>query len=533
MEKSVFIRKTSGLVRPYGAMDTILIYTLIIFSILNTTLQFPWFFGFWPGADLVASLAFAMIPMGLLMICYWAIAIAMPRSGSDYVWFARVTHPALGFAWGLVYWYMLVAIGPLTVMFTYAYTISATLVAWGTLYGAPTLVAFATWLASTDGAFIFAVVLTITYSLFGILGHKAGKALLYVSWAIQIFALFLMWYILGTTDTAAFSANWNTLMSQYTTYEAVFDTAKSAGWALAPITMGATISSVTFTFMLQSGAAQGAGSISGEIRNVNRSIPIALLMSNGLAFVIWSLSALTEIHATGYDWLVALSWLWDNVPAKFPLPLPPSMPLMLGIATYPNQMLTLVALGTFCFANMAFAYILILTVSRYFFAWAFDRLIPTKFADVNSRFKTPHWALIATMIVLLVTAVLFSYVGFSNFFAAGSTLMVLTYAVLACTVFIFPFTRWKTLLDQLPTFMRKRVGIPVISWVGLLTAIILFYAAYAVTVNPLLTGTAAPLTGWLFGGITILGIVIYYISKWYNNRQGIDITLIFKEIPPT
>lgn len=514
-------------------MDTTLIYTLIIFSILNTTLQFPWFFGFWPGADLVGALAFAMIPMGLLMVCYWAIALAMPRSGSDYVWFARTTHPAIGFSWSLVYWYMLMAVGPLTVCFTYGYTISAALVAWGTLYNAPGLVTFATWLASTDGSFAFALVLILIYSSFAILGHKAGKALLYSSWVIQIFALILMWYLLGTTDTAVFTAKWNTLMSQYTTYEGVFETAKSAGWVLAPISLGATLSSVTFTFMLQSGAAQGAGSISGEIRNVNRSIPVALLFSNVFAFIIWSLSALTEIHATGYDWLIALSWLWDNVPAKFPLPLPPSMPLMLGIVTYPNQMLTLVMLGSFVLANMAFAYILLVTVSRYFFAWAFDRLIPTKFADVNARFKTPHFALIATMIVTAITAVLFAYVGFSNFFAASSTLMVLCYAVLACTVVVFPFTKWKSLLDQLPTFMRKRVGMPLISWIGLVTAIILFYAAYAVTVNPLLTGTAAPLTAELFGGIFVFGIIVYYISKWYNNRQGIDISLIFKEVPPT
>jgi amino acid transporter len=282
-----------------------------------------------------------------------------------------------------------------------------------------------------------------------------------------------------------------------------------------------------------SGAAQGAGSISGEIRNVNRSIPVALLFSNLFAFVIWSLSGLTEVHATGYNWLVALSWLWDNVPAKFPLPLPPSMPLMLAIATYPNQMLTLVMLGSFCLANMAFVYILMMTISRYFFAWAFDRLLPTRMADVNARFKTPHWALIATGIVMLVSAVLYSYTGFPNAFAAISTLMVLCYAVLACTVVVFPFTKWKTLLDQLPTFMRKRVGIPVVSWLGLLTAIILFWAAYAVTVNPLLTGTAAPLTAYLFGGIFVLGVIVYYVSKWYNNKQGIDVSLIFKEVPPT
>jgi len=532
-EKSVFVRKTSGLVRPYDAKDTILIYTLIIFAILNTTLQFPWFFGFWPGADLVGSLAFAMIPMGLLMICYWAIALAMPRSGSDYVWFARTTHPSIGFAWSLVYYFMLMIAGPLTICFTYGFTISVSLVVWGILYNSPALVAFATWLNTPWGTFAFAMFFITVYSLVAILGHKLGKALLYAGWAIQVVALLLMWVIMGTSNPTVFADKWNTLMSNYITYQAVFDTAKTAGWTLAPITLGATIASVTFTFMLMSGAAQGAGSISGEIRNVNRSVPIALLFSNLFAFVIWSISALAEVNATGYNWLVALAWMWDNVPASYPLPWPPSMPLMLGILTYPNQMLTLVALGTFVLANIAFIYVCLMTLSRYFFAWAFDRLIPTRFADVSARFKTPHYALIAGWVILAVSAYSYAFVGFSNFFAGISTLMVLCYALLACTVVVFPFTKWKTMLDQLPAFMRKRVGLPIISWVGLITAIILFYAAYAVTMNPLLTGTAAPLTAYLFGGIFILGIVIYYASKAYHASKGIDISLIFKEVPPT
>jgi len=281
------------------------------------------------------------------------------------------------------------------------------------------------------------------------------------------------------------------------------------------------------------GATMGAGTISGEIRNVNRTIPVALLLANVFAFLIWTISALAELHATGYEWIVALSWLWDNVPSKFPLPLPPSMPLMLGIATYPNQMLTLVMLASFCLANIAFVYVLIMTVSRYFFAWAFDRIIPTKLADVNPRFKTPHWAIIATMIALIINAVGFAYVGFSNWFAAGAALMVVLFGAIACTVAIFPFTKWRTLLDQMPTVMRKRVGIPLISWVGLITAIILFYSAYAVAINPLMTSTAAPLTAEWAVAFAIVGVAIYYISKAYNKRQGIDISLVFKEVPPT
>jgi amino acid transporter len=205
---------------------------------------------------------------------------------------------------------------------------------------------------------------------------------------------------------------------------------------------------------------------------------------------------------------------------------------MLGIATYPNQMLSLVALGTFDFANIAFVYVLLLCTSRYFFAWAFDRVMPTKLADVNSRFKTPHWAIIATMAVLYISAIAFTYYGFSNWFGAGATLMVLLFGAVACTVAIFPFTKWRTLLDQLPTFMRIRVGIPIISWVGLLTAIIMFYSAYTVTINPLMTSNINLTAYWVVLFLA-LGIAGYYVSKWYNARQGIDISLVFKEVPPT
>ena len=531
-EKSVFVRKTSGLVRPYGATDTTLIYTLIIFAILNTTVQIPWFLGFWPGADIVGSLAFALIPQALTCICYWAIATLMPRSGTDYVWFARITNPPIGFGWGLVMYYMFIPAGFMTVCYTYGYTISISLGVWGTMYNAPGLVDIATWLNTPMGSFAIAAVLMTIYAAIAIIGHKLGKALLYAGWVIQMIALVLLWVILGTGNPTIFAQKWNLLMSSYIPYEGVIELAKSAGWVLTPTTIGATIASVTFTYMLMAGAAMGAGTISGEIRNVSKSVPIALLLSNIFAFIIWSLCAITEMNATGPTWLTAFAWMWDNSP-KYPLPWPPSMPLMLGIMTYPNQMLTLVTLGTFILANIAFAYILIMVIARYFFAWAFDRLIPTKFADVSARFKTPHYALIATWVISMITAYFWTFVGFSNFFAATSTLMVLLYALVGVTVFIFPFTKWKTMMDQLPRFMRVKVGIPVISWVGLVTAIILFYAAYGVATNPLLTGVAAPLTAYLFGGIFILGIVIYYVSKWYNARQGIDISLIFKEVPPT
>ena len=531
--KTVFIRKTSGLVRPFGATDATLIYTLIIFAILNTTLQFPWFYGFWPGADLNVALAFALIPTLLVAVVYWCLAVAMPRSGSDYVWFARIVHPAVGFGWSAVYFYMYLCAGFITVCFTYGYTTSMTLVVWGMLYNAPGLVSLGTWFQSTEGSLLFGLVLMVVYGALTMLGHKTAKALLYAGWIIQSIALVLLWAILGTANPTTFAPKWDTLMSKYITYEAVFKTAESAGWTLTPVTLGATLSSVAFTFMLLSGAAMGAGTISGEIRNVNRSVPIALFLANIFSFIIWTLCNIAEISAVGVNWLSAISWVWCNKPDVYPLPFPPSMPLMLGIVCYPNQSLSLLVLGTFVLANIAFAFVLLMTAARYWFAWSFDRLVPTKLAEVNDRFKTPHYALAVSTVIAMITAFLFAYLGFAAWFAAVSTLMVLSYGVVALTTVVFPFTRWKGLLDTLPKFMGKRIaGVPAISIISAITALILFYAAYAVAVNPLLTANAG-LAALLFGSIFIAAIVIYFVSKVYHSRQGIDITLQFKEIPPT
>ncbi|MEM2122508.1 MAG: hypothetical protein QXE79_02615 [Candidatus Bathyarchaeia archaeon] len=239
-------------------MDAVLIYTLIIFGILNTTMQFPWFHGFWPGTDFTGAIAVALIPTMLVALVYWCIAVSMPRSGSDYVWFARVVHPAIGFGWSLLYFYMYLAAGFVTVCFAYGYTTSMAVTAWGILYNAPNMVNFGTWLQSMIGSFVFALIFIIIYMILTIVGPKAAKALLYTGWAFQIAALLIYWVVLGTTDPSTYAMKWNQLMGNYLTYESVFKVANSAGWTWTPINAPATISAMAFAFMILSGAAMGA-----------------------------------------------------------------------------------------------------------------------------------------------------------------------------------------------------------------------------------------------------------------------------------
>jgi len=98
-----FVRDATGLVRSYGALDTLLFASVFVFALVFTITQFAWFYGNTLGADLTGSLLLAAIPFAFLMLTYWAIGVIMPRTGNDYVWVGRILHPSIGFTWGMVY----------------------------------------------------------------------------------------------------------------------------------------------------------------------------------------------------------------------------------------------------------------------------------------------------------------------------------------------------------------------------------------------------------------------------------------------
>jgi len=69
-EKTFFARTSSGLVREFGTLDTLLIASAAVFALTYTILQFPWYYGFNPGANLPLALVLTGIPFVLLMLIY-------------------------------------------------------------------------------------------------------------------------------------------------------------------------------------------------------------------------------------------------------------------------------------------------------------------------------------------------------------------------------------------------------------------------------------------------------------------------------
>jgi amino acid transporter len=504
----------------------------MVFALIFTTVQFAWFYGNTGGANLPLSLVVAAIPFIFLMIAYWAIAVIMPRTGNDYVWVGRIFHPSIGFAWGLLYMFIVLFVafvGAGVSPFSYAFSISLTTL--GLISNSSSLTNFGSFIGGTTGTFELSILLTLLFGAFSVFGSRFIKGLMYGSWVAAIVGIALMWYILGTVTPQTFASNWNALLvpsfGNNATYQALQSSGQAAGFTATP-GFAAIVTALPLASLFLLGGNY-TNAFVGEIKDVKKSIPIALFLSLFFGIVYWSVTATLTLNAVGANWMYAVGYAFDN--GKFALPFPPSQPLMLAVAAYPNGVLITLMFVTYLLGSLApiFAYFWI--ASKYLFAWAFDRIIPSKFADISERFRTPHLSIIAVIVLGVVSEYVFFLLGWSGSFTMGTVIWDASYIVPGLGLAIFPFVK-KDLFAQSPGFVRMKVGgLPIMSLVGIITAVAFAWEGYLGFVTP---AAAVPTQfGYeLTAAVIILAFAIYLASWAYHKREGLDLSMALKAIPP-
>jgi amino acid transporter len=534
LESKVFVRNATGFVRDFGALDALLFSSAMVFALIFTTTQFAWFYGNTGGADLPTSLVVAAVPFIFLMVAYWAIAVVMPRTGNDYVWVGRIIHPSIGFVWGLLYMFIVLFVafvGAGTSPFSYAFSVCLTTL--GLFSNSASLTNLGSFFGGATGTFELSILLTLLFAAFSIFGSRFIKGLMYGSWIAAIIGIVLMWYILATGNPQTFASNWDTLLvpsfGSSAAYQALQSSGQSAGFTQVAGSAAIVGALPLASLFLLGGNYTNA--FVGEIKNVKKSIPIALFLSLLFGIIYWSITAALTLNTVGASWMYAVGYSWDV--GKFALPFPPSQPLMLAVAAYPNFTLIYVMFFMYLAGSLApiFAYFWIAT--KYVFAWSFDRVIPSKFADISERFRTPHVAVIAVVVLGILSEGLYLFLGWSASFTMGSIIWDVSYVVPGLALVVFPYVK-KDIFNQAPGFVKmKLAGVPVMSVVGLITALAFAWEGY-IGFGTGCGGSCAPTPFgyYLTAAVIILGFIVYGASWAYHKREGLDISLALKTIPP-
>jgi len=527
----VFVREATGLVREIGVRDHALTAMNGVVPMMAIAFTPFWIYLAIPGGDPTVGIVLGCV-FGILgyISAYAMSAATFPRSGSPWVMQSRVLTPWIGWPSEVLMWLGWVVALALYPMGMFIWTaLVPGLYAMGYSSGNADLIAMANWLGADP---IPTVVLGTIFLIFCTLIAVSGTRRLVRDFQIPItivmfIAIFTMIWLFATTSTERVMQ----LTPKYfggNTYDAIV----GAGQGLP------TMVPIEWSFFAVMGAAGfSAGSANtywnawnvGEVKRAG-DIKMQLYSMWIPSILITVISVIVFAQLTGLvgrDFLISLVNNAVQSPIYFGGATVPYISMMIADDFWLQALITLgLICGILCYVPATW-----LIITRDMFAWSFDRMLPAKFSEVSERFHTPVWSIIATFFVAEILVIIFAY--FKNytagFFTVGWDLTLTETTILCIAVALLPLK--KSLWANSPVRNWKIAGIPVITIVGLIGAYYNGYAVYLFSTTPA-TGFAGTGAGWVILGALIVAVILYPVIKAYRKSQGIDIDMIFREVPP-
>jgi amino acid transporter len=534
----LFVRKSTGLVREASALDAT-IFNAVFSAPVGATLAWGVFFALsaFPGSDLVTATILSFVLNVPVLLMMGLLASSMPRTGGDYVWVSRILSPPLatisnfGAAFsamiGATFWaryFPVFALGPILVTLGVFFN-NHTLIDWGTNFQTNN------WWVFVGG---FAMIVLMTAIL--IAGTKTTFRWQNTFWIVAMAGTFLAFIVLLFGSTDAFRQHFNDLSSQFgahgDAYQQVIDKVKgSISTSPQPGNLNATVPAI-FVIMVFMMWNWWSVYLSGELKsasNRNRQLGIMFgALSWDVVFIV--IGVLLILKVVGYAFLSAVNTGGNGA---YVIPTGPWYHFLASL-TANIPVITVLIVGSFLFWSLPAMVGNTFMPVRTVFAWAFDRLLPARFADVNERTHSPVPAILLVMglvTLMLIWSILAT--TFATWLALGVLAGVVTVVIVSVAAFVFPERR-ADLYQASPASMTWG-GIPVLKIVAPLSILVMAFLTWETLAFPALA-IQKPENWWqvpaFMAGIVIFGLVVYYGARAIRRSQGIDVDLVYKELPP-
>lgn len=146
-----------------------------------------------------------------------------------------------------------------------------------------------------------------------------------------------------------------------------------------------------------------------------------------------------------------------------------------------------------------------------------------------------HAPWVAAALITVIAVVLLALYVFTSFFT-----IVVNYIVIFSVAFwmasfaaiLLPYRR-KDIFDQAPESVRRKIlGVPIITLLGVGNLILFSLILYSSFDTPAFSGPTGNRAIAFVVGIYVVGVILYYISRAVQRQRGVDLDLLYKEIPP-
>lgn len=481
----------------------------------------------YPGVNMANTVLVAAPFVFIVALANLFFAVSMPRAGGDYIWVSRSVHPAIGFMENFMYVVIMMSFfGPvggwaLDPGFT------SLLINYGTLTGNAGLISLAHSLVNPMNVFIATLIVVGTAILATGAGTKNVWRFQWVCFIFVIVGILLQIGVMFSVPHATFVARFNQLSGA--NYDTVIKAAQSSGFNTG-FTLSGTIVGTMYAFENFYGF-QFSAYVGGEIKDVGRSQIIAILGSV-IAFALLTFLSYEAAYVfAGPDFIHAAAYLSLTGNSVWTASMPPWLNYLIIFAT-DNPIVAILLPMALIMGVFGAVTTVIIMATRCFFAWSFDRIIPSAFSSIDRRFHTPRNALLLALVISVIYLYLSAFSTLLTFLSYGTLGTYVSCAIIGLAAVLFPFRR-TDILEKAPKIVQYKVGsIPLMSIFGIVTFFTGIFVA-ATVVLPQFTG--APVNPYYLGAIILtmlIGLVIYGIAYWYNQRIGINMHQGYTEVPP-
>jgi basic amino acid/polyamine antiporter, APA family len=529
----LFLRKSSGLVREFGGRDVFVFNTIgyalgLVLAVVPLLMA-----GAVPEANVLLTVLLGTVLTVTNALTYGYLSAAMPRSGGEYVYLGRVVHPAAGFTanWGFT-WSQLLGLG-LYASFTVNFGIAVAFLTLGNVLDSTGLVNAGTDVSGDGWTFVLGTVMIL--AVLGVLaaGPRVVRRVLNWMFVPAIIGSFVTLLVLFTTSKAEFVSRFNSFMADRAdgqTYDSILASATDAGYVHEASTLGALLLAIPIGYYIYIGFTYSTY-IGGEVKEPARTQPRMIIATLVFAAVMYLLCLWRFYDIVGRDFINSVVYLNDNTDGGSGLPVDPVLNLFTGIMTGSTILNVIMALSFFLW-NFMLLFVIAMVCTRNLFAWSVDRVLPDAVTKVDRRFHAP-W--VATLIIVAAAEVLLALYVFTSVFDKVSNYIVLfsiAFWMASFAAILLPYRR-PEIFATAPDYVQRRIGnVPVITLLGVGNLILFSMVLYSAFKLPAFSGPTGSEAVLFVIGIYLAGVLIYFGAKAIQKRRGIDLDLLYREIPP-
>ncbi len=537
--QKLYVRKSSGLIREVGAKEA-LFANLISMGVLGPVLYVMYAVSTAPSGDIPITTIIGLLIALTIAYTYWMFATAFPRTGGDYIYTSRILHPAIGFFESFLLFFVMIssftsydAYLSVTSGFSYMF------INFGYLTHNPSLISLGVSLIQNT-TLVFIITLVLVLIIIAIM-FQPLKRIMHVAMAFFFitFGIFLIYVVLLIWNgNAGFISNFVHLSGL--SYQGIINQGLSVGstHGISPnYNLSGTLIAGLFFIMLSfigfANSSYYAGEVSGNpFKAQGLAIFGSAIIYGIFLFTIYFL----QFNVFGHNFLVAMTSMYYYSPSSYPtfgLASGVGIPSGVFLVNFLTNNPYIAALISFGVGLQFFlwSFVFFLVPTRYLFAWSFDRIIPTKLSETNSR-GVPHYTILTFGILAIIFVILSVYTNIVSLYAYAMFGFYLAIDIVLLAGALFPF-RKKEIFETSHKYVKLKIGkLPLIT---LISSIGLVFSTFTMisTILPSITGF--PIAFTYFIPIIIAGvvaIVIYVISYYHNKSKGIPMELMGKEIPP-